>query len=317
MFKKKSDSFLAVDMAPEAVRLLDVSILRGAPAILDLATETLEPGAPETLPRRHLAALEKVLSARRLRGRCCLAAVPTSLVTTRSVMVDLTKPGTPDDQIRQTLRNIVACDARDLLFDFWSVGEPNTQSRSYEVLVVATQRSIIHKYLDGFTRLKLACRHLDVAPCALASLIARLVPQQESMLGTVVLGEALGYFAVVDQQRVRFWRPFELPPAKAGAPSALERIGHEISKCVSHMVGSNNLDALGDILLFGHGVQDQTFANYLAHRFNIRVKTPSPFDALAADAVPAHLRDALAAGTATHYAAALGLALQPQGGGNG
>jgi Tfp pilus assembly PilM family ATPase len=313
MFKKKLDSLLAIDLAPEAVRVLDVSLRRDTPVILDLAGEMLPPGGLETLPDRQMAALEGILDAHRLRGRACVATVPTSLVTTRSVLVDPSKPGSPEDQIKQTLRNIVACDARDLLFDFWNVSQPNEKSRSYEVLVVSTQRQVVHKYLDGFARLKLSCRHLDVAPCALASLVVRLLPEQESMLGTVVLGDTLGYFAVVDKQRVLFWRPFELPVVKAGAPSVLERIGHEISKCVSHMVGSNNFDTLGDIIVFGNGAQDEAFSGYLKHRFNLRVRAPSPFEALAADAVPANLQAALAGGAATHYAAALGLALQPEG----
>jgi Tfp pilus assembly PilM family ATPase len=313
MFKKKLKSLLAIDLAPEAVRVLDVSLRRGAPVVLDVAGETLEAGAPETLPERQLAVLEKMLDAHRLHGRACVATVPTSLVTTRSVLVDLSKPGSPEDQIKQTLRNIVTCDARDLLFDFWNVSQPSEKSRSYEVLVVSTQRQIVHKYLDGFTRLKLSCRHLDVAPCALASLVARLLPEQDSMIGTVVLGDALGYFAVVDKQRVLFWRPFDLPAAKSGAPSILERIGHEISKCVSHMVGSNNFDALSDIVVFGNGAQDEAFSGYLKHRFNLRVRAPSPFEALAADAVPSNLQPVLAGGAATHYAAALGLALQPEG----
>jgi Tfp pilus assembly PilM family ATPase len=246
-----------------------------------------------------------------------VATVPTSLITTRSVLVDPSKPGSPDDQIKQMLRNIVAGDTRDVLFDFWNVSQPSEKNRAYEVLMVATQRTVVHKYLDGFARLKLVCRHLDVAPCALASLIARLMPEQDSMLGTVVLGDTLGYFAVVDKQKVLFWRPFELPAAKAGGPSAVERIGHEISKCVSHMVGSNNLDALSDIIVFGNGAQDEAFSGYLMHRFNLRVRAPSPFEALASDAVPAHAQAALAGGAATHYAAALGLAFQSEGGNHG
>jgi Tfp pilus assembly PilM family ATPase len=317
MFKKNRNALLAIDLAPEAVRLLHVSVRRDTPVILDLACETLPEGTPETLPERHLEALDKILTARHLRNRDCVAAVPTNLITTRSVMVDLTKPGTPDDQIKQMLRNIVACDARDLLFDFWNVNEPTAKNRSYEVLVVATRRSVVHKYLDGFARLKLTCRHLDVAPCALASLVAKLTSDQDAMLGTVVLGESVGYFAVVQKQQVLFWRPFDLPTNKAGSSSMLERIGHEISKCVSHMVGASNMDVLSDIMVFGNDAHDEAFSGYLTHRFNLKVRAPSPFEALGTGAVPAGLEPALAGGAATHYAAALGLALQPEGGSRG
>jgi Tfp pilus assembly PilM family ATPase len=232
------------------------------------------------------------------------------------VLIDPTKPGLPEDQIKQTLQSILTCDARDLLFDFWNVTQSVEKTRNYEVLVVAVRRAVIHKYLDGFRKMGLACRHLDVAPCALATLIARLFPNQESMVGTIVLGDSLGYFAVVDKQRVLFWRPFDLPAAKPGTPAAMERIGHEISKCVSHMVGSNNLDSLSEIVVFGNGVREDQFAGYLTHRFNLHVKTPSPFDALSPDVLDESAA-MLQPDAATHFAAALGLALQPVGGHHG
>lgn len=315
MFRKKADSLLAIDLAPDAVRVLDVNLRRDTPAILAVACEKLPEGGGglEALPERHLAALEKLLAGNRLKGRQCVAAVPTNLVTTRSVIIDPSKPGTPEDQIKQTLQNILTYDAKDLLFDFWNVSEPGAKSRNHEVLVVAVQRSTVHKYLEGFTRLKLACTHLDVAPCALASLIARLMPEQESMVGTVMLGDSLGYFAVVENHRVLFWRPFELTASKNGGPSTLERIGHEISKCVSHMVGSHQQDALGEIVVFGNGAQDEAFASYLTNRFNLRVRAPSPFDWLAPEAVPSGFEP----GAASHFAAALGLVLQPVGGNHG
>jgi len=312
MIKKKAQSLLAIDLAPEAVRILDVALGRGAPAILAIAGAKLPEGGPETLPERHIAALDSLLATHRLRGRQCAAAVPTNLVTTRSVLIDPGKSASPEEQIKQTLQNILTYDSKDLLFDFWKVTEPNEKNRTYEVLVVATQRTVVHKYLDGFNRLQLCCAHLDVAPCALASLIAALMPEQEAMVGTVALGDTLGYFAVVEKRRVLFWRPFEMPPAKSGGQAGLERIGHEISKCVSHMAGSQYLDALAEIVVFGNGAHDEAFAGYLANRFNLRVRAPSPFDCLAPGALPADM-PAEPEGAATHFAAALGLALQPGG----
>jgi Tfp pilus assembly PilM family ATPase len=317
MWKKKNNSLVAIDLAPDALRLLDVSLRHATPAILALGSETLPPGTPETLPDRHIAALDRLLSVHRLRGRPCVASIPTSLVTTRSLMIDPAKPGLPEDQIRQTLQSILSCDPRDLIFDFWNVAPPNDKSRTSEVLVVAVHQAIVHKYLDAFARLGLSCRHLDVAPCALAALLARLLPQQDSMVGTMVLGDTLGYFAVVAQQRLLFWRPFDLPAQKNGAPSALERIGHEISKCVSHMVGTQHMEALADIVVFGNGVRDEQFTTYLAQRFNLRVRTPSPFEALPQGALAQSVAAALQPEAATHFAAALGLAFQHPGGNHG
>ncbi len=317
MFRTAADSFLAIELAPEAVRVLDVSVRRGKASVSALATGTLAEGTHDTLPERHIAALEYLLNHHKLRARTCVASLPTNLVTTRSLVIDPGKAQSPEEQIKLTLQSILTCDARALLFDFWKVTEPGEKSRTYEVLVVATQRTIVHKYLEGFKKLKLSCSHLDVAPCALASLIARLAPQQDSIFGAVALGESLGYFAVVQNQRVLFWRPFELPPARNGQQSGLSRVGDEISKCVSHMVGSQHLDGVGDIYLFGNGSQDEAFSSYLVNRFSLQVKTPSPFESLAQEGLPEELRKTLDNAAATHYAAALGLALQPSGGNRG
>jgi Tfp pilus assembly PilM family ATPase len=314
MFNSSKEAFIAIDLAPDAVRVLDVTLNRGAPTIKALAAETLPEGTADSLPDRHLQALGSLLATQRIRTKNCVAAVPSNLVVTRSVMIDLSKPQPPEEQIRLTLQNILTYDLRDLLFDFWNVTEPNDKSRSHEVLVVATQRSVVHKYLAGLTKLGLACKHLDVSPCALASLIAKLVPNQESMVGTIALGETIGYFAVVEKQRVLFWRPFDLPQPKNGQQAGLARVGDEISKCVSHMVGSLHLDNMTEVLVFGHAAQDKAFADYLQTRFNLQVRSPSPFDSLPGDAIPAALRDSLQPEAASHYAAALGLALQPIGG---
>jgi Tfp pilus assembly PilM family ATPase len=316
MFKKSNNSLLAIDLAPEAVRVLEVTLKKGVPTINSASSEALPDGNQENLPERHLAALERILKANKFKSRDCVAAISTNLVTTRSVIIDPSKPGTPDDQIKQTLQNILTFDAKDLLFDFWSVSEPNQKTKTYEVLVIACQRGVVHRYLDGFAKQQLACTHMDVAPCALASLFTRMLPG-ESVVGTVALGETVGYFAVVSRQRVLFWRPFEMPTQKNGEQAALERIGHEISKCVSHMIGSNHLESLAEIVVFGNNAGNPQFAEYLSHRFNLQVRAPSPFDWLPADSLPADVKTSLQAGNPSQYAAALGLALQPAGGSNG
>jgi hypothetical protein len=326
MFGRKKDGLLAIDFAPDAVRVLEVAFRGDAPAVLGAASAALPDGPPDTLPDRHVRALDGVLAAHRFRSRRCVATVPTTLVVTRSVTIDAGKPAPVEDQIRQTLQNCVPGDARDLVFDFWPVGGKPGEAppRVHDVLVVATAAGVIGRYLDGLTRLKLACEHLDVAPCALATLIARLAPlhgRQDGPVGAITLTDTLGYFAVVDPAgpagRVLFWRPFELaagkgPAAPAGAPAGLARLGDEISKCVSHMVGSLHLDGMTDIYAFGRGTQDEAFAAYLAGRFHVQVRTPSPFDAFAGDARAGGVDVAAGVGPAalTDFATAFGLAFQ-------
>src|SRR5262249_25447824 len=148
--------------------------------------------------------------------------------------IDPAKPQSTEEQIRVTLQNIMSNDSRDLIFDYWPISDAAPQNRASEVLVVATQGSVVNRYLKGFTALGLNCTHLDVGPCALASLVVSL-QKNDAMVGTVALAEGLGYFAVVEKQRVLFWRPFELGTGKP-AQTNLNRVGDEISKCVSHMV---------------------------------------------------------------------------------
>ena len=316
MFNGSKDSLLAIDLSPEVVRVLDVTIRRGSPVVGAIASGPLAEGDLESLPERQLDALDKLITSGRMKRGNCVAAVPTNLVTTRSIIIDLAKPQSPEDQVQHLLQNVSTCDARDMLFDFWETTSASEKQRTYEVLVVATRKSVIHRYLNGFKKLKLSCSHLDVSPCAMASLLARLV-SAESMVGTVVLGQTLGYVAVVEKQKVMFWRPFELPAQKNGAQGGLERVGDEISKCVSHMVGTLHLDSIMDIYLFGSGAQDESFGNYLSQRFNMRVKCPSPFELFKDEKVSADLQAVMQSPASSQYAAALGLALQPTGGAHG
>jgi hypothetical protein len=315
MLKKSKDKLLAIDLAPDAVRLVDVVMRRGAPAVSAVVAAELDPGPADTLPERHLAALEKLVAAHKLRTRQCVATVPSNLVVTRSMTIDASKGQPAEEQIRATLQNTLSYDVREMIFDFWPVADAKGGARTHDVLVVAIQGAVVRRYLNGLGKLKLECAHLDVAPCALASLIARLMPAHESMVGALALTDSLGYFAVVDRQRVLFWRPFELQAAgRAGGQGNLERIGDEISKCVSHMVGSLQFEGMTEILAFGAAAHDASFGAYLMNRFNLQVRAPSPFDSLPGDALPADLRGALPPAAATQYAAAVGLAYQTSGG---
>jgi Tfp pilus assembly PilM family ATPase len=308
---KLSDTMLAIDLAPDALRILDVTFRRGEPQVTAIASGTLAPGDLSTLPERHLAALASLMQTHRIRARECVAAVPTSLVVTRSVAIDPSKPQTPEEQIRVILQNCVSYDPRDLVFDFWPVSDRPDASRTQEVLVVAAQGSVVQRYLDGFMKLKLSCVHLDVAPCAVATLISRLLPNAGAMAGVVALTGSTGYFAVVERNRVLFCRPFDVP-ARAGLQAGMGRIGDEISKCISHMVGTLHLDGMTEILAFGDGTSEDSFAEYLVNRFNMQVRAPSPFDSLPPAAVTQ--LSALVPADATRYATVLGLALQNSGG---
>ncbi|HUO07366.1 MAG TPA: pilus assembly protein PilM [Phycisphaerae bacterium] len=312
MFVK--DSILAIDLSRDAVRVLDVRQKKSGPRVQAFATQTVEAGTNETLPDRHLRALGSLIDTHRLKSKRCVSALPTSLVISRSVAIDPSKPQSPEEQIRWTLQNCLPFDPKDLAFDFWPVGEPKPNARTRDVLVVAVQASVVQRYLQGFEKLGLTCEHLDVAPCAVASLLIRQSSFAEGTICTVAIAENTGYFAVVENKQLLFWRPFEISnAAQKYSSSGLDRVGDEISKCVSHMVGTMQLDNLSELLLFGNGAEDEKFAEYLTSRFHIPVRAPSPFDALTADSMAPEVRAAVQPNVATHFAAAVGLALQPQG----
>jgi Tfp pilus assembly PilM family ATPase len=310
MFNKTAESVLAIDLAPDSVRVLDVRFKKGRPHVEAFANQSVTAGGQETLPERHLEALAGLISTHRMKARKCLAAMPTNLVVTRAVVVDPGKPQPPEDQVRWTLQNCLPFDPRDLIFDFWPVGNGGNNNAKRDMLVVAAQASVVRRYLSGFEKLRLTCAHLDVAPCAMASLIARLAAS-EAVVGTVTLTETGGYFAIVEKQRVLFWRPFELPANKGSASQ--DKVGDEISKCVSHMVGSMQVDHMSELLLFGNGAEDPAFADYLQSRFHMPVRSPSPFDSLPSEAMSPAVKSAVQPSVATHFAAAVGLAMQPAG----
>lgn len=90
----------------------------------------------------------------------------------------------------------------------------------------------------------------------------------------------------------------------AGVQGNLDRVGDEISKCVSHMVGAVHIDHLSELQIYGHGADDMVVTEYLKNRFHLNVRNPSPFEALNAPA------DTASTKAATHYCTAVGLAVQ-------
>ena len=89
--QNKAHTALAIDLALDAVRVLDIKFSRGAPAVKAFASQSVihRPGhapdsLPETPPQRRLAA-SLAGNTHRLKTRRCVAAMPTSLVViTRS-----------------------------------------------------------------------------------------------------------------------------------------------------------------------------------------------------------------------------------------
>jgi Tfp pilus assembly PilM family ATPase len=275
----------------------------------------------ETLPERQLAALKELLGAQRIRSKRIVAALPTSLVVTRTCQIDRAKPIPVDDQIRGTLQNCLPFDSKDLMFDYWPTTAGTMGARSEEILVVATQASLVQKYLDGFEKLHLTCVHIDVAPCALATLLQKSVENPSAVVGTIALSVGVGFFAIVENGRVLFWRPFDLSASPAGQKGVmisglqtnLDRVGDEISKCVSHMVGSMNVDTLSELVVYGMGSDDVVVTEYLKNRFHLPVRSPSPFEAMGPEALSAGMRETVDHKTITQYHAAVGLALQCAG----
>ncbi len=317
MLTMNKSSLLAIDLAPDAVRVLNVKQKKSGMRVEAFASQSVEPGQNDTLPERHLQALQQLIATHRIKAKRCVSALPTSLVVTRSVAVDPSKPQSPEEQIRWTLQNCLPFDPKDLTFDFWPVGEQKANSRTREVLVVAVQASVVRRYLEGFEKLGISCEHLDVAPCAVAGLIAKTATSPEAMVAMIAIAENTGYFAIIEKQQVLFWRSFEIPGSAqkslASSSQGLERVGDEISKCVSHMVGAMHMDNLSEILVFGHGADDAGFADYLTNRFQIPVRAQSPFEAFSANAMSPAVSSAVQPNVATHYAAAVGLAMQPGG----
>lgn len=310
----KKNAMLAIDLGADAVRLVATTRRRGRPQFEFSAEQSLPDGPAATLPERQLAAIGDLMRTQHLGSSAVVAALPTSLVLTRTIRLDKAQGQTTEEQILWTLQNCLPFDPRDLLFDHWPVGEA-TLGKPQEVMVVATQASVVDKYLRGFESLKLRCVHLDVAPCALATLLLHTVHKPETPVCTLAISPSIGFFAVAEQGKVLFWRPFELAPAARAANSPglnLQRVSDELMKCFSHMAAVMQLDRVSEMLVYGQASEDPQVGEFLHRQFHLPVRSPSPFEAILPENALAGAPPAGAA--ATHYCTAVGLALQNSGG---
>lgn len=315
LFTKRNTNALAVDLSLDAVRLVSIRRTRGQIQIEDLATHTLPEGPVNTLPERHLSVLAEMLSSLRLRATRIVAALPNNLIITRALRLETEHRQSIEERIVGALQNCIPFNPQDLVFDHWPVGEPNAKGQ--EIIVVATQASIVNQYLQGFEQLKLQCVHLDVAPCAVSSLIAHSVHGTGPVCALVVNGNQ-GYFAISENSKILFWRPFDLNVATEQAaelnPKTLERMAEEISRCFTHIASNMPLDKISEMMLFGRWSADPTLSGYLADHFHVPTNNPSPLDALGPTGLSPVARQTADSATATQYATAVGLALQYSGG---
>ncbi len=225
----KTNAVFAVELGTDSIRAVQLGRGKPQPSLSFFATQSVASGTPDSLVDRQLSALGELLKTQNVSTREVLATMPTNLIVTRTVQVDKQKKETPDDQIRAALQNCLPFDSKDLLFDSWPIN-PITGNPRSELLVVATQASVVQRYLQGFENLGLTCIHMDVAPCALASLIPLTQKSPDGVVGSIALSRDVGFFAITERDRVLFWRPFDLNSASsqrgvnvAGLQANLER----------------------------------------------------------------------------------------------
>ena len=99
IFARQTPNLLAADLGTETIHLLSARLAKGKVQVEDLATETLPAGPPASLPDRHLEALGGLLGKLRLRSRRIVAALPTSLIVTRTVRLDPGQAQTTEERI--------------------------------------------------------------------------------------------------------------------------------------------------------------------------------------------------------------------------
>ena len=315
LFARHTPNLLAVELGTEAIHLLSARTARGKVQVEDLAALALPAGPPATLPDRHLEALGEMLGKLRLRSRRVVAALPTSLILTRTIRLDPCQTQTTEERIIWTLQNCLPFDPRDLVFDYWPVGED--QGKGQEVIVVATQASLVERYLNGFEKLKLQCVHLDVVPCALGALIARTVQPADSTVCTLSLTAGQGFFAVAERGKILFWRPFDLAQTSGQTELGekhLERIAEEVARCFTHIAGAMPLEKLSQMMLFGQWSDNPALGNYLGNHFHLPTRSPAPLQALGTEGLSAAAQHSAAGIQGTQFAAAVGLTLQYSGG---
>jgi hypothetical protein len=150
----------------------------------------------------------------------------------------------------------------------------------------------------------------------LGTLMAQTVRHADTPVCTLVLAGGQGYFAVAQAGQILFWRPFDLgATARVPEPTEkhLERVSEEIARCLTHISGSMPLDKLGEMMLFGQWSQVPALGQYLTNHFHIAARSPSPLDTVSPQALSEEARRTDPAAQ-THFATAVGLALQFAGG---
>ncbi|MFW5989513.1 MAG: type II secretion system protein GspL [Desulfosudaceae bacterium] len=186
--------------------------------------------------RQAVAEARKVLAGRTdLSGAACIASLPDSYVTYRTVHLPFAERKKIDKVIPFELAPLLPYSVSEMMIDFCVAGEPASEKGQATVLAGAVPRSRLREYLADLTGLGL---DPDIVVPRGFTVAAVMAKNNSSALVVSSDGDRI-FLACIDNYRVQFVRNASLPRDSDRLP---ERLGAQLHHTMLACQEANGID---------------------------------------------------------------------------
>ena len=174
-------------------------------AVMEAAvSEPLEELGLGADPLSH--ALHRIMGRRLFQGKHAVAAIPAGEVEVRPLRLPPgVVPGGPgvDSILLAEARSCLLYDPAEAVLDYLPLPEAAADTGNrHMVLLIASRREKVHRFVAVLREAGLRCDHLEVAPCA----VARILRQEQAFYAMVDLDERHAVISIAQGPCLRFSR---------------------------------------------------------------------------------------------------------------
>lgn len=202
---------VGVEVDGSGVRLAQFEFRRGRPPTLKLLHRALPPGSQSADPSEHrarsIATLRRMLADGGFSGRRVVASVPDSLVHLRTIRLPVGQAPPIDEAVRREARPLLPFELEQLHLQYIEAGQTRYGlERRHEVIVAASRRDEVDRFLGEFDAAGLDVVGLDLGPCAAYRAARCAYADEREVHALLSLGAASSHVVIGKGSQVRFMK---------------------------------------------------------------------------------------------------------------
>lgn len=207
LFKNKQLNFIGVDLSSDAIKVVELTENQGKPQLVTYGYTETKPDVlrGDLIENKNITStvLKEVLERAQVSSKNAVAALPISAVFNTVVKIssvskkELSDRALMKQRVGEHVKHILPQAIDEMLFDF-NILSSNTQESEpdgVKVLVTASSKDIVQKYVEVFKQAGLELNNLDIEPFAL---VRSLIGNDKSRILLADIGENMTGLSLVE-----------------------------------------------------------------------------------------------------------------------